>query len=434
MRRQQGGGGAKLAIGIVVAAVAVVGGAVLFAMKDDLFPLEKPRRPAPPRKVERRVVPPPARKVEPVKPKPPEPAPRAAVPEDEDRALGVLKLAESAMKECDFARAASLYSRVGSMNVSKKTAFDARSGSVQSATFRDVLDDIKRNPAATGKLKIFILDDRRIEAALVSETADSYIVRKDKGITVPLPKAEVYRVEDVSEAKKKAKLLARFEKRKEELASRPQISPALRSYLTAEFAYRNRLIDEAYPALKEAYSHEENLRPVVLEYRAGKLLVHAIWYDSKDDSGSAKIYCNRILRDYPTTKRARDARELLARMDARAQKTTYRSTVRVIQREEQVPAKVEVSMISSNKEANAPAVAEGNRFFEDAMKEYVQGQPGKPQSNQHLKRSVELFDKAVEVYSKTLESDPGNTALENRLTDCQRYGYHARKMQTVSVF
>ncbi len=436
MRKRPGGGGAKLVVGIIVAAAAVVGGAVLLAMKDDLFPVETTRRPVVPRKpVEHKVAPPPAKKVEPVEPaRLPEPVKPAALAADDERARTVLKLAASSMKACDFARAASLYSSLDTMDVSKKTAFEGRAGAVKAATFRDVVEGVELNPEATGDLSVFVLDGTSIEAALVEETPDSYVIRKDKGITVPLPKAEVHRVEKISEAKKREKLLARLEKRKEELDSQTHIAPALKSYLVAEFAYRNRLTDDAYPALEDAYSRDQNLRPVVLEYRAGKLLVHALWYDSKDDAGSAKLYCKRIKDKYPNTRIAQDAREILARMDARARKQTYRSTVTLTQRKEEEDVKVEVSMVSSNKEANAPVVAEANQAFGQAMEEYARGRPGKPNFNEHLKHAVPLFDRALKLYMQALDKDPGNTTLENRATDCQRYGYSARKMQIVSVF
>ena len=436
MRRKPGGGGAKLVVGILVGAAAVVGGAVFLALREDLFPRKKPPRRAVGRKPpERKIVRPAVIAEKPVEIiRPPKVVTPPALAEDEERARNVLTLAASAMKECDFSRAASLYSSVGSMSVSKRAAHDARAGAVKAAVFRDVLEGVKLNPEATGQLKRFVLDGTSLEAVLVRETNDSYVVRKDKGITVPLPKAEVYRVEDISEAKKKEKLFAQLDRRKKELASKPEVSPALRSCLVAEFAYRNRLTDEAYPALEEAYSHDPNLKAVALEYRAGKLFAHAIWYESKDDPGSARLYCKRIQDDYPNTRRARDAQELLAGMDARARKKTYRSTVRVVQREEEAPARVEVSMVSSDREANAPVVARANRLFEQAMKEYIQGRPGRPRFNEHLRRSVPLFDSARDLYQQALRNDPGNTTLENRATDCQRYGYNARKMQTISVF
>ena len=77
---------------------------------------------------------------------------------------------------------------------------------------------------------------------------------------------------------------------------------------------------------------------------------------------------------------------------------------------------------------------EADGVFNQALDHYKKGRPGSPNFNHHLAQAATLFDKAFDIYEAAQKMEPNNRMIDNRMTDCQKYGYHARKMQTLGGF
>ena len=207
--------------------------------------------------------------------------------------------------------------------------------------------------------------------------------------------------------------------------------------------------------LEKAYAADRDLKQSVVDDRAGRLLAKAIWRDAKNSSFWARKFCNQIVDKYPRSRHVASATELLASIDSRDRKKRaglYKETVRIsgggedistsrVQRKIASPtqraheANMKVNIDATQGSAQVASIlAQADRHFGSAMGHYQKGRPGMSGFNMHLQEAVRSFDKAMALYERAQKSEPNNRHIDNRMTDCQKYGYHARKMQTLGGF
>jgi len=90
---------------------------------------------------------------------------------------------------------------------------------------------------------------------------------------------------------------------------------------------------------------------------------------------------------------------------------------------------------SGVKSANAQAakfIEEGNKLYEEGMKEfkaYRQGSRG--DNNMHLHKAVDLLDKALDIYTKAMDLDPKNNALDDRMSEAASTTFWAKRFTTL---
>ena len=402
-----------------------------------------------PRSEPKRVAPrpaPPKRTV--VKRKPPKPVSKPALrPSAADlaRAADLRTQADEAMRLMEFDIAAELYAQEAAVLKLDPVASDkAKESRTRAATFADLVGKLKRNPETGDNLYIlFFHDGRRMEVALVDQAGDTLVVAKRGNIRGEIPKSDVKEMKKVPRETHRQRALQAFLREEMKQTSTSGIA----HYLLAERAYRDGLDDKALEHLEAAYAKDGSALPESLRrHRAGQMFLRAMWCESTGRQSLAEMWCKRLKREFSDQNElVADADELLARM--RDVKDDYKATVRIkvrkvaakpespsaeVAQEEQVTG-VEVDEVASRSVRNREHIRQINQLFREGMDHYVQGRPGSPNSNKHLQKAVELFDRVIGLCDKALRNDPGNPEIESRQADAARYGYHARKMKTLSV-
>jgi tetratricopeptide (TPR) repeat protein len=452
VRYEGAGAGPKLA---VLALLAVFGGLVYVfwdriktrLAEDDITPVETApaeepvvSRPAPQpneRKVESRPVTKPATVVA---------RPTEASAQDVREAAEFRRKAETAMELLDFATAAELYAKAASvLRLDVAGAKQAQDLATKAETFKALLGPVKRNPETEGNLVILRRHDQReMEVALVDETDDCYIVAKRGNIRGEIPKSDIKEMVKVPQETHRARAREAFRQEEAKIVGDSGIG----HYLLAERAYRDGLDPEALKHLDAAYVKDGAGLPRALRrYQASQMLLRAMWCESTGRTSLASMWCQRLKREYADQDElVKDADELLQRMTATAV-ATYKPTVTIKVQEtksaetataspqsanEKVTG-VEVSSVTSRSARNKDHINQINKMFKDGMDHYVAGRPGSPDSNKHLGQAVSLFDKVIDLCEQALRNDPNNAEISSRQADAAKYGYHARKMKTLSI-
>jgi hypothetical protein len=366
---------------------------------------------------------------------------------DVTRAKDLHKRGELALREFRFDEAAELFGKEASV-IALDSDAAARATTFQSKaeTFGKMLKSVERNPEASEKNVILRCHDgRNMEVALIGETDSHYIVARRGNIRGEVDKNEVKEIVPVPREAQRLKALQAFEGEEAKQVDHSGIA----HFLLAKKAYQDGLDDKALDHLEVAFKKDGADLPESLErHNAGQMLLTAMWCDSTGRSSLAKMWCRRLKREYPGQKGlVADADELLNRMDVVV--ANYAPTVTIKYREEKSTAPkakadsgsppeekvtgVEVAAVKSGNARNRDYVKQINSLFEEGMDHYIKGRPGSPDSNKHLAQAVELFDKVINLCDIALRNDPGNTQIESRQADAAKYGYHARKMKTLSV-
>jgi hypothetical protein len=452
--KYQGGGGMGPKVA-VLALLAVFAGLVYVfwdRIQDRLAEedVEPPRKDVPkeaPKRVTKKRVEPKRVVKRPVKPKP---VPKRTIgPSASDlaRAEELRIQGDEAMRLMEFDLAAQLYGKeAAALKLDPAAAGEANDRRAKAETFGKLLSTVKRNPETGDNLYVFRFHDgRSMEVALVDEAGDSYVVAKRGNIRFEIPKQDVREKKKVPKETHRARALETFLREEMRQTSRSGIA----HYLLAERAYRDGLDAKTMEHLEAAYARDGASLPDSLRrHKAGQMFLTAMWCESTGRQSMAEMWCNRLKRLYSDqTDMVADANELLARM--KDVKENYKATVTIKYKKvaakpeagnsDSAPAQqeqvtgVEVDEVGSSSVRNRDHIRQINRLFKEGMDHYVAGRPGSPNSNQHLQKAVELFDRVIQLCDMALRNDPGNAEIESRQADASRYGYHARKMKTLGV-
>jgi len=444
-------------LAVLAVLIAVLGGLVYAKwgdLKKQLFPEKEPTmaarpEPAPPK--------PPARP-EPAPPKPPVPeseAPKSVVDAAaEARAKALIAQGQDLVASGDFMGAQNRFGDVAGLKCAADTRALAGQLGIKASVFDNLTADIAKNPEATGKLSIIKLSSGESFEGVVDEsrsTPERLWVKKKSGIGGGISRDRIVKVTEISPEEQKAALAKRLGALEAEIKPETGVD----YYQIAEFGWANNLTDSAVGSLEKAYAADKGLQQSVIDNKAGRLLAKAIWRDAKNSSFWARKFCNQIIEKYPKSKHAASARELLASIDGRLEKKKagkYQETVTITGGNSVGESKVAMKMAegSSGKPKAEKVVVKAlttrgravtqaqllkaDGVFQRGLQEYQQGRPGMPNFNQHLSEAARLFDEAFDLYEQAHKLDPGNVSIESRMTDCQRYGYHARKMKTLGGF
>ena len=76
--------------------------------------------------------------------------------------------------------------------------------------------------------------------------------------------------------------------------------------------------------------------------------------------------------------------------------------------------------------STAPLVAEADKMYALAMKEYRLGFPGQPNADRHMKKAWDMFKKAQAKYESAYKIEP-SSAIEDKIALCQREIYSCQK-------
>jgi hypothetical protein len=227
----------------------------------------------------------------------------------------------------------------------------------------------------------------------------------------------------------------------------------------AVFAFENGLkkrghevLEKAWAAASRISNARDGLLGLVAEHRAARLFGQADWYDSVGQEIFARNYCDKIIKDkdYCKTSYFAAAKKLLAMMDERKGIKHYEKTYSIEAPKATLkppdPLKpIESSGSDSNSGSAAPKISvksiassgtdltQANNNFQKGMDLYIQGMRtrGTPSSKKFLSKAGHFFGKAGEIYERAAQSDPGNSSLESRVLDCNRFRYACMKHSTL---
>jgi tetratricopeptide (TPR) repeat protein len=391
-------------------------------------------------------------------PPPPKPqTPQAPAITAAPQILALIAESEAALAQLEFDKAA----RSAQQAIAAQPPASARAKAddlLQRATiYGDLLSDVTINPEASGKLSILHGETLDIKAVIEREDAQNYYVILDNGIRAPVAKEDVIEVIPVKDSDKRTET----EKELQTIKASNKDKGSLGLYLAAEFAYRNLLKDKVVPLLDEAFRSDKELRRSVHDHYARQLLYKALWHDSIGLSYHARVFLKELLDKYPDSTHVDTARKTLAEIDGR--KTEIVVTMKVetapppaakpvtkpaaatsgVKVSVRPPAttttsttaepevKIETQKVASTDPRVTVMVDEGNKYFDEAMKHYIAGRPGAPNSNEELRKAGDLFEKAEALYNKAVEIDPKNDKLQARASDAARLRYNCNKMQTL---
>jgi len=454
-RRRSGGNGPMLAVlglGAVLAGLVYVFWDKISAHLEG--PPPKVTAPEPRRPVERRVErPAPPERRELVN-RPPEPKARpdrratesAILAREREAASDLRRRAENALKDLDFALAEELFGKAAStLRHDSDGAAKAKALATKAGTFLTLTKDAEPNPAANKTMVTLALHSGKDirDVVLVEETDDGYLIAR-RGMQFEVPRRQVRTVKRMSPAEQRARLLKEFEALESKARSKPESSA--RFFELADRAFRDGLKEKALTYLEKAFAIDGADLPSQLRIAEAKEILRlAIWCDSTGRTRNVKMYCHKVMRLYPDlTEQVNDAKELLDKLARPVAVADYKSTVKIKIREkagsasagddlapEDEEATVVTEKVSSGSARNDKLMAEINEVFDEAMDHYVKGRPGNPGSNMHLRKAWQLFDKVSALCDKALKNDPGNSQIQSRQADANRYGYHSRKMSTL---
>jgi len=385
-------------------------------------------------------------------PKPQAPAP--AVATAAPRIMALIAESETALAQLEFDKAAKSAQQAIAAQPPANVRTKADDLFQRATIYGDLLSGVTINPEASGKLSILHGESLDIKAVIEREDAQNYYVILDNGIRAPISREDVIEVIPVKESDKRAENEKELQTIK--MSNRDKGSVGL--YLAAEFAYRNLLKDKVMPLLDEAYRSDKELRTSVHDYYARQLLYKALWHDSIGLSYHAKIFLKELLDKYPDSTHVDTARKTLAEIENRKTETVLTMKVETAAKSATKSApttsgakvslrpssasitpappepevKIETQKVASSDPRVTAMVDEGNKYFDDAMKHYIAGRPGAPNSNEELRRAGDLFEKAESLYNKAVELDPKNDKLQARASEAARLRYNCNKMQTLS--
>ena len=447
-------------LAVVVLALAAVLGGLVYVFWGKIKGIgERPtetvvkKAPAPPRPapVKKPVE---VEKPKPVVRKPPPPVkPKPFVSDSRrKRAANLHEQGGAALKALNFDLAAELFGKEADLlKRDPEAAGRARARCAGVEVYGKVTFGLKPNPEAAGDMVTIALHSggKIPDVTLLDERDGAYVIAR-RGMQVEIPRDQVADITRMTPEMQRQRLLSAFEKIERKTAARTGAAYAS----LAKEAFRDRLNEKALEYLEKAYAADGADLPRKMRVHEGrKLLRVAIWNVSTGRTKLVPMWCRRVEREYSDipelVAEARELRQRLAKPVAVAR--NYKKTFRMARKKSRpaprrtsapssTPAPeaeavtVVADKVSSRSGRNAKLIAEVNVLFEKAMQHYVDGRPGNPNSNMHLSKAAQMFDKVVALCDKALNNDPGNSQIESRQADASRYAYHARKMKTLSLF
>jgi len=371
----------------------------------------------------------------------------AASDQARERAEAKAREGEEALRALKFDLAAEIF---------KKAEREVPAGSVEAGrlralgekaeVFHRATKGLAFNPEADGNF-VFVrpTSGAEMEVALLEHRGGIYYFAKKNGIKFPMNDENVAEIVPISQETRRERALREFRAAEQARTE----SSGVAFFLLAEQAYREKLGEQAVAYLDRAYEKDgKNLPASIRKYQAGKLLQDIIWCENTGRTMSATTTYRKLAKEYQNDlpDLVAEGREIIERMDQLASRKNYASTVKIKFRkrpssgssntpsasEEEVTG-VETARVGSSSARNVEIVKQINALFDEGMDHYTKGRPGSPQSNMHLAQAVKCFDQVIRLCEQALQNDPGNSALDSRAADASRYGYHARKMQTLGL-
>jgi hypothetical protein len=468
-RSQRGGGGKGVLFVVVVLLAAGIGAG--WAFKDDILGRVSPKPPettgpvTPTPVIPTPVTPTPVTPT-PVTPTPIVPTPVTPTPAaTPDNAAAAKAIADGQrfLAGLNYGPALAAFGKVDGMKCSADLSKQAQALTRKVNTLKKLSSQVKIRPDAGENIQILVLNDGREIKGVVSENSDgSYKVlvgtKAGGSMRIDVPREQIAKIRIVDPKERIAELKGQVAKLVARLGAVPGPAGLVD---VAVYALENGLKKDGHQLLGRAWDGAEKARgsggngkdllALVAEHRAGKLFAQADWYDSVSQEIFARTYCQKILDhdDYSKTSFADAARKLLAMMDERKGIKNYKVTYKIeapktpvkppdpikikpIEPMETRPAaapRVHVSSISSS----GTDLGSANSLFREGLTYYSKGMSlrGTSESKVWLSKAGRNFRKAGEIYERALKSDPGNSSLESRVVDCNKFRYACMKHSTL---
>jgi cell division septation protein DedD len=468
-RAQRGRGGGKGVLFVVVVLLAAGIGAG-WAFKDDILGRVKPKPTVTPTPVTPTPVTPTPVTPTPVTPTPVTPTPVTPTPvtptpaltPDNAAAARAIADGQRHMAGLNYGPALAAFGKVDGMKCSADLSKQAAALKRKVNALNKLSSEVKIRPDAGENIQILVLNDGREIKGVISENPDgSYKVlvgtKAGGSMRIDVPREQIAKIKIVDPKERIAELKGQVAK----LVARLGAIPGPANLVdVAVYALENGLKKDGHQLLGRAWDDAEkaggggngkDLLGLVAEHRAGKLFAQADWYDSVSQEIFARTYCQKILDhgDYKKTSFADAARKLLAMMDERKGIKNYKVTYKIeapkapvkppdpikikpIEPMETRPAaapKVHVKSISSS----GTDLGEANRLFREGLTHYSKGMSlrGTSESKVWLSKASRNFRKAGEIYERAHKADPGNSSLESRVVDCNKFRYACMKHSTL---
>ena len=222
-------------------------------------------------------------------------------------------------------------------------------------------------------------------------------------------------------------------------------------YELAVFAWEHALQREAAALLGKAYdlaeAKKQDLVLVVYNDQAGRLLGHARWYDTVGRGEWAKRYCDDIVRFYPESDVCDDAKALLARLNGETAAAPRTFEVKTSEPEkappkpepgEEGPIKVRPPdprerepSVEVRVQSMGPELAAADAAFKAGMEAYMEGLRLHRDGGNFVAKMREArrhFGKALPLYQKAAEREPGNGRLQKRAQEIGFYYHQCGRM------
>jgi len=377
-------------------------------------------------------------------------------PENLDNAAAerAISSGQSLLGKMQYKPAAGAFGKVAGIKCSLELSKKASELEMKAKAFDRISTKYVKVRADAGKKTqiVVLVGGREIKGVVTKKRDGSYTVLQGTSgggqMTYTFKPHEIKSFKQVDPTVRIAELKDGVQKKVTRLGSTPAPAELVE---VAIHALENGLKGEGHNLLERAWDGSrkldgKSLLGLVAEHRARKLYSIADWYDSVSQEISARTYCQWILDEpeYKKTTWGAAARKLLAMMDQRKGIKNYKVTYKIeapraeIKKPDRLrPLATPPAPKSSPRVTVASIRSKGgnlstaDKLFREALGHYIKGRPGRPRSNYHLGQAGKRFRKAVAIYEKALQADPGNSSLKSRIQDCNMKIYHCAKMTTL---
>lgn len=372
---------------------------------------------------------------------------------DEGEALAAIGKGEAAFADGKFAPARALFGQVELMECKPETRKKAAALAKRCAAFVQLVGNLTISTMATEKTcRIKIRGRSAIEGFVEKLPDGSYKIIQTDGksrVTFTLKATQVESVTPVSPEAKRQRLLTELKRRRGRVRDQTPVAV----YDLAAFAWEHALRREAAAEFSRAYDLAEakgqDLVSIVWNDQADRLLGHARWYETVGRVDMARPYCEDIIRFYPESKAGADAKALLRRLKDPAAsrpktfavetdetkpetpKTNPDRPIRVADHSGRRPTRVKVRVESIKSATMGTELAKADAAFKTGMEAYMEGLRLHRDGGNFvpsMREARRYFGKALPLYQKAAEREPGNGRLQKRAQEIGFYYHQCGRM------
>mgnify|MGYP001809819271 CR=1 FL=1 len=307
---------------------------------------------------------------------------------------------------------------------------------------------------ASNLFKFTLQNGNTIRAVLEKETPEELTIRKDKALTYSMQKNQVTARAAISAEQVQTEARMELDRRKETIERTP-----MEFYKLAVFALQNNLKPEAAHWLQSAWKSDTELEKNILEYKAGRMLREALFYQGVGNPQEARRRFAALEKDFPSTRAAQKAKEILADAQTAGIDLAATSEVQIDIKDAAATARQETDLttlaarsedsegqsgteskedmpslkLSKVSSTAGTVVDEAESTFIRASQLYAKAAvvDSVRDSVNMMDEARTLFGQAVDLYQKAVDKDPGNAALKKRLEEVKRKKYWSEKFTAI---